>query len=181
MPDEQPIDPVAFLRGLRATRSFTDEPVSPEALADILEVARWSGSSMNQQEWQLVVVTDAGTLEQLSRTSPTAAHLARAPLAIAIVMPGERKITDAFDEGRMAERIMLAARACGLASGIAWVSPGAEAARELLGVPAERTLRSAIAIGHANQAGRRPKSPPGEARRPLDETVHYERWGRRRA
>lgn len=170
---------ITLLRGLRATRSFTDEPVEPGALDDILQVARWTGSSMNDQEWQLVVVTDRSTLTDLAATSQTAGHLARAPLGIAVVMPGERKITEAFDEARMVERIMLAARARGLASGMAWVSGGEDEAKRLLGIPPERRLRTVVAIGHPDEAGSRRKAAPGSARRPLAETVHYERWGQR--
>ena len=181
MSEHETHEGIALLRGLRATRSFTDAPVEPDALDDILEVARWSGSSMNDQEWQLIVITDRSTLTALAATSQTAGHLARAPLGIAVVMPGERKITEAFDEARMVERIMLAARARGLASGIAWVSSGEDEAKRLLDIPPERKLRSVVAIGHPDEAGRRHKAAPGSARHPLEETVHYERWGRRRA
>lgn len=168
-----------FLTGLRAVRSFEPTPVAPAALDAILEVARWTGSSQNQQEWQLVVVTDAPTLERLAAASPSAAHIARAPLAIAIVMPNQRKITDAFDEGRIAERIMLAARAQGLASAMAWVTADEAAAHAALGVPPELKVRTVIAIGHADPAGRRPKARPGAARRPAGELLHRERWGSR--
>jgi nitroreductase len=39
-----PDDPINFLKSLRTVRFFEQEPVSQEALDDILEVARWSGS-----------------------------------------------------------------------------------------------------------------------------------------
>jgi nitroreductase len=174
-------DRIAFLTHLRQVRSFTAAPVGDDTLNDILEVARWSGSSQNQQEWQLIVVTDPDTLRRLSATSPSATHLASAPLAIVIVMPGQRRITDAFDEGRIAERIMLAASAHGLGAGMAWVVADEAMVKETLRVPAEHKVRTAIAIGIPDTTGRKRRSAPGTARRPLSETVHYERWGARRS
>jgi hypothetical protein len=106
-------------------------------------------------------------------------HLGRAPLAIAIVMPGQRKIMEAFDERRMAERIMLAALAHGLGSSIGWVSDGEEQAKRILGIPADRKLRTVISIGFPDEAGRRFKSAAGTARKPLGEIVHRDRWGSR--
>ena len=47
------------LRKTRQIRSFTDEPVSDDDLHAILEVCRWTGSSMNTQPWQFIVVRDA--------------------------------------------------------------------------------------------------------------------------
>jgi nitroreductase len=61
-----PEDPIAFLKSLRTVRFFEREPVSREALDDILEVARWSGSARNRQPWEFLVVRDRGTLERLA-------------------------------------------------------------------------------------------------------------------
>jgi hypothetical protein len=46
----------------------------------------------------------------------------------------------------------------------------------MLGVPEDRQVRTIIAIGHPTAAARRPKSAPGEARLPREETVFEERW-----
>ena len=44
------------LRRTRQVRQFTDEPVAESDLRAILEVARWSGSSINRQPWTFVVI-----------------------------------------------------------------------------------------------------------------------------
>ena len=44
--------------GLRAIRSFTDEPIADDDLAKLLEALRWTGSSKNRQSWAIVVVQD---------------------------------------------------------------------------------------------------------------------------
>lgn len=170
---------VAFLRGLRAVRRFRPEAVPAAALADILEVARWSGSSMNRQPWAFVVVRDRATLDALAAISRWARHLAAAPLAIALVTDGGDPVDETYDEGRLAERIMLAARAHGLGACIGWFSDAGDdvKAKALLGVPPERTLRTVVSIGYpapdAGQTRRRPVMP----RKPPADLVHVERWG----
>ncbi len=167
----------AVMRRVRAVRDYTDADVPDEALDEILSVARWTGSAQNRQPWRFVVVRSRETLEALAGLAPTARHIGRAPVAIAIVMPGERAVLDAFDEGRVTERILVAATALSLASGMGWVPQEARAeASRLLGLPEGHLLRTVVAIGHASHAAAAPRSRPGTARLPLDELVHRERW-----
>jgi len=168
---------ISFLRSLRAVRGFRPDPVPQEVVDDILEVARWSGSASNRQPWEIVVIRDRETLAALASVEGYAAHLAGAPLGIVLVMAGERREQEAYDEGRLSERIMLAAWARGVGSSIGWiVGSGREAARELLGIPPGRTVRTAISLGYQDDAARRPRTGAGQARKPLSETVRYERF-----
>src|SRR5215213_7548158 len=114
-------DWVSFLRTLRAVRSFRSDPVPQEVLDDVLEVARWSGSAANQQPWEILVVRDRDTLRSLASVEGYAGHLAGAPLGIVLVMAGNRTKQETYDEGRLAERIMLAAHAHGVGSIIVWI------------------------------------------------------------
>src|SRR5688572_9261800 len=102
-------DRIRFLRGLRAVRQFEPTPVPEQALEDILDVARWSGSSRNRQPWELVVIRDRETLNALGAAGGYVRHLSEAPLAIVLVMAGESPEEEIYDEGRLSERIMLAA------------------------------------------------------------------------
>lgn len=172
---------VRFLRRAHQTRDFRPDPVPEQALGQILEVARWTGSAMNRQPWRFIVVRERETLRRLAEAAPNAAHVGRAPLAIVIVMPGDRPEMDAFDEARAAERILLAATALGLGAGIGWVNASARpTVRRLLGIPDERLVRTLVSIGYPTDEAARPKSAPGEARRPLDELVAEERLDERR-
>jgi nitroreductase len=174
------MDETKLLKRLRAARSFTSDLVPDDILEDILEVARWTGSASNRQEWRLIVITERKLLERLAEVSETAKHLAGAALGIGIVMPGKAKIIDACDEGRLAERIMLAALAHGLGSSIGMFGGKSRAgAQRLLGVPEEMTLRTIISIGWPTEKGRRPEEAAGEARKPLAELVYRNRWDRR--
>ncbi len=169
-------DRIAFLRSLRAVRSFRPDPVPQEVVDDILEVARWSGSASNRQPWELVVIRDKETLGALARVEGYADHLRGAPLGIVLVMAGERAEQETYDEGRLAERVMLAALAHGVGSSVGWiVGSGRDAAREILGVPEGRVVRTAISLGYPDEEGRRRRAR--QARKPLSEIVHEERYG----
>ena len=111
-----------------------------------------------------------------ARVEGYANHLADAPLGIVLVMAGERPAQETYDEGRLAERVMLAALAHGVGSSVGWiVGGGRDAAREILVVPEGRMVRTAISLGYPDErAGRRRAS---QARKPLSEIVHEERYG----
>lgn len=161
-----------FLRSLRAVRQYQSTPVPEAVVGDILEVARWSGSASNQQPAEIVVVQNRATLKALAGLEGYAGHLAGAALAMIIVMPGQWEEGETFDEGRLSERIMLAALAHGLGSSIGWFSDnGSKDAQRMLNVPHGRRLRTAIAMGY-------PASKPKRGRRkPPERLVHWERHG----
>src|SRR5438067_10288203 len=139
---------VAFLRGLRAVRQLRPDPLPESVLHDILEVARWSGSAGNRQPWEYVVVRDRDLLSQLARIDgANAGHLANAAAGVAIVIRPEVADLDAFDEGRLAERILLAAAAHGVGAAVGhFTGPGdtwaaSAEAKRILRIPQDRQLR----------------------------------------
>lgn len=171
-------DRIAFLRGLRAVRDFRPDPVPDAALADILEVARWSGSASNRQPWAFVVVRDRATLRALAAAEGYAAHLAGAALGIVLVMAGKNHEQETYDEGRLGERIMLAAAAHGIGSSIGWLrGTGPDTVKNLLAIPPDRTVRTVISAGYTDDEARRARGPRPDARKPLSELVHDERFG----
>ena len=171
-------DRIAFLRSLRAVRQFRPDPIPQEVVDDILEVARWSGSAANRQPWELVVVRDRETLRALAEIKGYASHLAGAPLGIVLVMAGVRPEQETYDEGRLSERIMLTALAHGVGSSIGWiVGDGRAAAKEILRVPPERLVRTAISLGYPDEEAQRSRTRTGQARKPLAQIVHEERYG----
>lgn len=169
---------IAFLRGLRAVRRFRADPIPAGVMDDVLEVARWSGSARNLQPWEFVVVRDPETLRALGGLEGYAAHLAGAAAAVVLVMAGENQTQETFDEGRLSERIMLAAAAHGVGSSIGWFTGrGRDDAKALLGIPAGRLVRTAISLGYPDETQTRPRTPRGSARKPLSEIVYEERYG----
>ena len=175
-----PADRLRPLRQTRQVREFTAEPVDRAALDAIADVARWSGSSRNTQPWRFIVVTDEAVLRQLAAVGmPQTRSLQTAVAAIAIVLPADsgHELGDAYDDGRAAERILIAAGLLDLGAGIAWIrSDVRDAVGEMVGLPPERYIRTIVALGHPSEAALRPKAPPGEARLPRGETIFEERW-----
>lgn len=175
--------PAEVLRPLRRTRQvrqFTDDPVEREALDAIVDVGRWSGSSRNTQPWRFIVITAEPTLRELWTLGvPQTRALETAAAAIAVVMPtdDEHEVGLAYDDGRAAERMLVAAGMIGLGAGIAWIRGDVQdRVGETLGLPPDRFVRTILALGHPSEAARQPKTPPGQARLPRDEVVFEERW-----
>lgn len=165
-------DRIAFLRGLRAVRHFLPDAVPQEVIDDLLEIARWSGSASNRQPWEVIVVRDRDLLRQLAACEGYATHLADAPLGVVLVMDGEEGRADheSYDEGRLSERLMLAADAHGLGSCIGWlIAGGQDAARQLLGVPAGRKVRTILSMGYPDKVARAARNRPEQPRKPLDD------------
>jgi nitroreductase len=172
---------IAFLRGLRAVRQLRPDPLPEAVLHDILEVARWSGSAGNRQPWEFVVVRDRDMLARLASVQgANAGHLATAAVGIAIVIRREEPEIDAYDEGRLAERILLAAGAHGVGAAVGhFTGPGdtwaaSAEAKRLLGIPEERLLRETISLGYPAEHLQPTSNPPG--RKPLEQLVHWERY-----
>lgn len=174
-------DAVRPLLRVRQVREFTDEPVSAEALDAIADAARWSGSSTNSQPWRFVIVRSVETLRTIATAGmPQTRSLQTASAAVAVVLPDSsgKGISHAYDEGRAAERMLIAASFLDLGAGVAWILPAVRpAVGSLLGVPDGHYVRTMVALGHPSAAADRPKSKRGEARLPREETVFYERWG----
>jgi nitroreductase len=176
---ENPQNLIAFLRSLRAVRQFRAEPVPEEVIKSVLEVARWSGSAGNTQPWDLIVIRNRETLKALASVEGHAGHLAGASVGIVLAMvrePGRDDLAT-FDEGRLSERIMLAAAAYGVGSSIGWFTGGGQAAaKKLLGIPEERVVRTAISLGYPDEEARRARPKRAQARKPLSDFVHEERY-----
>ncbi len=158
-------------------RQFTSELVAEEDLVALAEVARWSGSSRNSQPWRFIVVRDAALIRRIADIGhPPTRSLHTAMAAMAISLPDEEARTTslAYDDGRVAERVLIGASMLGLGAGIAWVRP--DVRREigdLLGINEGRLVRTIMAIGHPSAEGLAPKSPMGKARLPLDDLVEW--------
>jgi len=157
------------LRRTRQVRQFTPEPVTEADLQALLEVARWSGSSINRQPWTFIVIRDRAELVRLAELAPHAKHIAGAAVAIAVAMSGENPEWDAYDEGRVAERILVAAGALGLGaaigwavaayrpgvSGVSWVDrPGVRSDDHLPWSPDRRRTTAAFGRGDRSSAAR---------------------------
>ena len=177
----QPDSPVVteLIRTVRQARQYAPDPVPDDVVDTLLEVARWTGSSRNSQPWHFIVITDKEQLRGISQLRTPINWVAEAPLGIAIVLDGANAAGEAYDEGRVTERILIAARSLGLGGGVAWYGDAAQQAegKRILGIPAERTARSVVIIGYPTSIkDPRPNAAAG-GRKELPEIVSSNRWG----
>ena len=177
-----PREVVRELRKVRQARLYKPDAVSEDVLNELLEIARWTGSSRNTQPWEFIVVTDQEQLRKISQVRTPINWVADAPLAIAIVLNGENPLSEAFDEGRVTERLLIGARLLGLGGGTAWFGDDAQqaAAKHILGIPEERTARSVVVLGYPTTTKDHRPNPAKAGRRPLEELVSRERFGQGR-
>jgi len=168
------------IRSVRQIRQYAAEPVPDAVVKQLLQVAQWTGSSRNTQPWHFVVVTDKECLRTISELRAAINWLAAAPLGIAIVLDGERLTSEAYDEGRVTERILIAAHDLGYGGGVAWYGDDTQEAeaKQILGIPAERTARSIVMIGRPVSAKDPRPNPRRGGRKPLSEIVSYERYSK---
>jgi nitroreductase len=162
-----------FLRRLRAVKEYTADPIDSNVIEDILEVGRWSGSGGNRQPTEVVVIRDAGVKRKFGEWDARPA--AGAGAVFLLVSTSEQS---AFDEGRMAERLLLAAAAHGLGSTVATLkNEGPDEAKKLLGIPEDRRARTVVAVGYP-VPGPRPTLAPNMqgGRKPLDQYAHWDRF-----
>ncbi|HEY3115350.1 MAG TPA: nitroreductase family protein [Chloroflexota bacterium] len=170
---EKSAERIEFLRRLRSTKAFTPEPVTAEIIDDILEVGRWSGSASNRQPWEVIVVRDPDAKRKMGEWGANPA-----PTAAVVFLIVSNSDGNAFDEGRLAERLNLAALAHGLGSTVATLKDdGITAAKEYFGIPAERRSFSIVAVGHIDQEVRRARAGKNpQPRKPLDQFAHWDRF-----
>ncbi|MCC7021653.1 MAG: nitroreductase family protein [Thermomicrobiales bacterium] len=173
---------VREMRNVRQARLYEPTPVPDDILHELLEVARWTGSARNTQPWEFIVITDPEQLRKISEIRTPINWVAAVPLAIAIVLNGEDATTEAFDEGRVTERLLIAARLLGLGGGTAWFGDEAQRARarEILGIPADRAAHSVVALGYPTTTKDHRPNPAAGGRKPLAELVSENRLGKRR-
>ena len=147
-------------------------------LNELLEIARWTGSSRNTQPWEFIVITDRDHLRQISQVRTPINWVADAPLAIAIVLDGENPLSEAFDEGRVTERLLIGARTARSwrRHGLVWGRRSAGRRRSRSWVSrAERTARSVVVLGYPTTTKDHRPNPATAGRRPLAELVSHER------
>jgi hypothetical protein len=168
------------IRRVSQIRQYSTDPVPDDVLANLLELARWTGSSKNTQPWHFVVVLDKERLKKLSALRPNINWLAAAPLGIAIVLEGGGDAqSEAYDEGRLTERLLTGAKLLGYGGGVAWFGDASQQAeaKKILGVPAQRTARQIVMIGKATSTKDPRPTGPARGRKPLSELVSYDNWG----
>ena len=176
----EPIEAVKPLNRVRQAREFTTRKVTRAELEAITEVARWSGSSRNEQPCRFIAMRDQELIGRIADMAlPQTRGLRSATAAVAIVEPDEPERADSrtFDDGRAAERMLIAAHMLGLGGGISRVRADVrDGINKALRLPSNRSVRTIVALGHPTEDALQPQSPPGKARLPREEVIYEECW-----
>ncbi|MEM0233585.1 MAG: nitroreductase family protein [Candidatus Nezhaarchaeales archaeon] len=149
----------------RTIRRFKkDVKVPKEVIERILDIARWSPSGSNAQEWRFIAIMDERLLRAMKMFSP--GWLGEAPAAIVACADKDWSYRVAgvlgrdkmylIDVGIVVQTIALLAHAMGLGTNII-MSFSQEAISELLNVPHNWEIVVIIAIGYPDEE---PKPPP---------------------
>jgi len=163
------VDALKCIRTRREIRDYLDKSIPQECIDQILEAGRFAPSSKNSQPWHFIVIREGETLSRISDLTPTGKHIAKAPVAIAIVME-DAKLPE-VDGARAGQNMVLAAWSLGVGS--CWVTNFYEdGVKELLGVPQRMKLVTVLPFGYPTE----PKTTRRKVRKPIDEIVHYEKF-----
>ena len=156
------MDTYLAIASKRDERAYAETPLPDEVVTRILDAGRLAGSALNRQEWEFVVVSDQ---EALAEAVFAPQNVRTAALVVAIVG------TRAFDLGRCAQNMMLAAWNDGVVSCPNGIKDADEAARLAGG-------RVGVILSFGYPA--RPRDPESRSaqewsarakRKPLDELV----------
>jgi nitroreductase len=172
------------IRGRRSVIRFTDQAVTDDEIAAILEAGRWAPSYINSQPWEFLVVRDPKMRvrlgEILRRITVAWQGFAAAPASILVMADPARDPRHLAEDGAAAvQNMALAAHSLGLATFWAGLHAVPEAKgsaeselKSTLGIPAGMQLVAMLPVGHAAYAAT-------TSRRPLSEIVHVESYGKR--
>ena len=186
----------------RMVRNYTDEPIDPASLERVLDAARRAPSAGHSQGQSFVVVTDPAIRERIAELADEPAYvsmgfdpwISRAPVHVVVCVSEEiyrsrYRETDKrgpdedehpwpvpywwVDAGASLMLVLIAAVNEGLAAGFLG-SHSLPALKRELGIPDHVSPIGVVTIGHA--APDRRSGSLARGRRPVDETVHRERW-----
>ena len=157
----------------REVRAYAPEPLPPEVERRILEAGRVTGSANNRQNWRFEILRSAGARERAAAAVYEPGNVRGAALVVALVVFGRGPT--AFDAGRAAQNMLLAAWAHGAGS-----SPNGVSDHDAMGAlleldEGERTaivLTFGLPARPADPARRSPEEWIARAdRKPYDEVV----------
>ncbi len=175
MPDPMVLN---LIRNRGSIRSYKDKPIPRQELLNIVESARLAQSAANRQPWEFILVTDTSTKKGLVSAARNQAFVGEAAAVIVCLADPKRSakvgVFDAFliDLAIAIENMALTAWELGIGS--CWIGAfDEEKVKKMFNIPANLRVVSLLTLGYPNE------QPRGKNRRPLDEILHYEKYGNR--
>jgi nitroreductase len=179
---------LAFAR--QSDRSYLDQPVEKDKLANILECARMAPSACNAQPWHIIVVDNPEIKNKVADATSEKLlgmnHFTKqAPIHLVIIEESanltsnfgswiKRKHFPLIDIGIIAEHICLAAASEGLGSCmIGWFDESK--VKKILNIPSSKRVLLIITLGYAAKETRT------KIRKPIDKIISFNSYGEKSA
>ncbi len=179
------MDVFEAIKGRRSIRKYKPDPVSDDALGQVLEAVRWAPSWANTQCWEVIVIREpamkAEVADSLPPGNPALPSLRDAPILLVFCAIRNRSgykkgevTTDKgdwfmFDTGLAMENLCLAAHSLGLGTVIIGLFDAKKVER-VLGVPEHMSVVAMTPLGY----------PQGEVsaprRKELSDFVHVDKY-----
>jgi nitroreductase len=163
------VDVIEAIRTRRTHKAYRPEPVPPEELAELLELARWAPNHHLSQPWRFRVVGPAALARLKAAAGPDAAgKLDRAPtlLVASQVRAPDDPVVDEEDFSAAsiaAYLVLLGAHARGLAG--YWRTPAVlrtPEGRAAVGIGDDERVLGLLHLGRPRQEQRAPERAPVE-------------------
>ncbi len=188
-------DLMAAMRAVRAATRFSDAPVAPADVFEILRAGQWAPSAGNFQPVRFVVLRDRAQLSRLDSLARESVEISahwfpryragasehpdwsRVPLAIALIADPTRggphihgEATHVIAGGLAAQNMWVMAQALGLSAGLVthWIE---EKVKVLVECPRSWDLVGVMPLGYAAEVRE-------GSRRPLEALVYQDTFGR---
>ena len=148
------MDALGAIFSRRSIRKYTEQPVSDEAVKELLAAAMAAPSAGNEQPWHFVVMDDREILDEIPKFHPYSRMLGEAPMAILVCGDLELQKYEGYwvqDCSAATENLLIAAQAKGLGAvwlGVYPIEERVAGFRKLLGVPDHVIPFALISIGY---------------------------------
>jgi nitroreductase len=164
------MDALQAIRKRRSVREYTGESIHQKDIERIVDAGRMAASGYNRQPWEFIVVTDREMIEKLKVASE---WMDKAAAIIAVALDPTTRYW--LEDGSAAvENMLIASTALGYGS--CWLEgytlPREEEFKAMLGIPDQMRLLTLVPIGV-------PVKWPTKEKRPLEEVLHWEKYGAR--
>jgi nitroreductase len=147
------MDIFELIKTRRSIRKFTDEPVSDELIAKIIEAGTWAPSGLNNQPWKFAVVRDNELKTKISTLTRYSKIILNANVLIPVFLDnslGYDRTKDCQAIGACIQNMLLAVHSMGL--GAVWLGEilkNKDKVLQLLGGGTQDfELMAVIALGH---------------------------------
>jgi nitroreductase len=156
----------------RSVRNLVRTEIPMSDIEKIVDAGRRAPSGNNVQPWEFIIITNPQTITKLSIAQ---GFIRSASAVIAVAADESLSRYWLEDVSAATENMLLAATALGYAS--CWVEGTLlrveEKAKKVLDVPQDKRLIIAIPLGKAAKEGSQAR------KKPMNEIVHYEKYGQK--